>query len=261
VTADSAPAAANARTWASGKYIREYQSRDLRPVEAEILLRYRHRLEGRVLELGCGAGRVTGYLVELAREVHGIDIAPAMIDYCRRTWPAATFHEGDFTDLSAFAEASLDAVLAPCNVLDVLSDAERQAMLDELRRVLVPGGLFVMSSHNRGYVPNLRRPQIRASINHPRAFVDDVVKLPRRLRNRRRLVGLEQHADDYVIVNDGAHDFSLLHYFIFRDAQERQLLARGFELIECLDLQGVDVPPGGEAGDMVELHYVAQRAG
>jgi SAM-dependent methyltransferase len=239
----------------------DYQSRDLRPVEAEVLLRYRNRLEGRVMELGCGAGRVTGYLVELAREVHGIDISAAMIDYCRRTWPDATFHDGDFTDLSGFADGSLDAVLAPCNVLDVLADSERQGMLDELHRVIAPGGLFVMSSHNRGYVPNLRTPgQIRANLNHPRTFVDDVIKLPRRLRNRHRLVQLEQHGDDYVIVNDGAHDFSLLHYFISRDAEERQLRAHGFELIECLDIEGHAVAPGSEAGDVVELHYVAERS-
>lgn len=259
MTPHSPPATANARTWASGRYIAEYQSRDLRPVEAEILLRYRQRLEGRVLELGSGAGRVTGYLVELAREVIGVDIAPAMVEYAQRTWPSATFQVGDLTDLSGFEEASVDAVVAPFNVIDVLDDAERNAFLDDLHRVLAPGGMFVMSSHNRGYVGHLRTPlRIRADLSHLRTFVNDVVRLPRRLRNRRRLVGLEQYADDYVIVNDEGHDYSLLHYYISRDAEERQLRAHGFELLECLDLEGRQVPPGDEASDVAELHYVAE---
>jgi SAM-dependent methyltransferase len=256
----SAPAAANTDVWARGSFFDEYHSRDLRPVEADILLRYREDLAGRVIELGCGAGRVAGYLVELAREAHGMDISARMVDYCRQTWPEAVFHHGDFTDLSAFTDGTFDAVLATCNVLDILTDPERRAMLDSLHRVIAPGGLLVMSAHNRNFLPNVRTPtQVRASLKHPRAFVDDVRKLPLRMRNRRRLVSLEQREASYEIVNDGAHDFSLLHYFIARDDQERQLREHGFELIECLDLEGHRIAPGDPAAETVELHYVARR--
>ena len=52
-------------------------------------------------------------------------------------------------DLGDVPDASLEAVVGTCNVIDVLDDADRRALLVELRRILVPGGLLVFSSHNR----------------------------------------------------------------------------------------------------------------
>jgi SAM-dependent methyltransferase len=257
----STPTAVNTEVWASGNFFDEYHSRDLRPVEADILLRYRDELAGRVLELGSGAGRVAGYLVELAREAHGIDISPQMLDYCRRTWPEGHWHEGDFNDLSMFDDGSIDALFGTCNILDILSDAERGEMLDKMHRVIAPDGLLVMSAHNLGYVPQLRTPtDVRVQLAHPRAFVFDVLRMPARIRNRRRLLPLEEQGSGWALVNDGVYDFSMLHYFISSDAQEEQLRQHGFELIECLDLEGRRIAPGDEAPDTVELHYVARRA-
>lgn len=44
-----------------------------------------------------------------------------------------------------------------------------------------------------------------------------------------------------------------------RDAQDRQLAAAGFTLLECLDLDGRVVQPGEQAAPHPELHYVARR--
>jgi SAM-dependent methyltransferase len=256
----SAPTAVNTQVWASGNFFDEYHSRDLRPVEADILLRYREELSGRVLELGCGAGRVSGYLVELAREAHGLDISPRMLDYCRHTWPQGHWHEGNFNDLSMFEDGSIDALFATCNILDILTDDERGEMLDKIHRVIAPDGLLMMSAHNLGYVPRLRTPtSVRAQLAHPRAFAIDVARMPRRIRNRRRLLPLEQRGPGWALLNDGVYDFSMLHYFIARDAQEQQLREHGFELLECLDLEGRRVEPGADASETVELHYVARR--
>jgi len=60
------------------------------------------------------------------------------------------------------------------------------------------------------------------------------------------------------VLNDEAHEYGLLHYYIGRDAQERQLRAAGLELIECLDPDGGPVP-GGRDGAGPWLHYVARR--
>lgn len=254
------PARANASVWARGTFIKEYATRELRPVEVMFMAEHRDALQGRVLELGCGAGRVTGYLIDLAEEVHGIDLSPAMIAHCRRTYPGGIFHEGDFTDLSQFEDSSFGAVLAPCNVLDVLDDGERRAMLEEIGRVLEDGGLLFMSSHNRGFVPKLPKPT-HVRTRDPLRLVYDAARVPRRVRNHKRLVALEQEHGDYRIINDSAHEFSLLHYYISRDAQERQFSDHGFELVDCLDLDGHAVPAGGAAPDFVELHYVARSGG
>ncbi len=248
----------NTRTWQRGKFLGEYDNRQLRPVEVLLFVRYRDELGGRVLELGSGGGRIIGYVAQIAREAHGIDISRQMVEHARQAVPDATFHEGDFTDLSRFEAGSFEAVIAGCNSLDILDDAERAAMLDELHRVIAPGGLLIMSSHNRGHVPRLRAAS-HIRTQDPLRFGFDLMRLPRRLRNHRRLAAHERNDDGYQIIHDSAYDYSLLHYYISRDDQERQFARHGFEMLECLDLEGRNVGPGEDAPDFVELHYVARR--
>jgi SAM-dependent methyltransferase len=250
----------NAEFWARGECVSYYATDELRVAERTLLERHRDALSGRVLELGCGAGRLTGHLCELARVLHAVDISPAMVAFCRNRYPRAVFSEADLRDLSQFEDDSFGVVVAPFNVLDVLGDGERNRALDEIRRVLVAGGLLIMSSHNRGYRPRLATG-IQVLIGSPRRPAASVRSLPRRLRNRRRLRRLEHAEAGYAIVNDDAHDFSVLHYYISRDAQERQLADEGFELLECLDLDGRDVPAGASAASCPELHYVARGVG
>ena len=71
---------------------------------------------------------------------------------------------------------------------------------------------------------------------------------------------MERDEAGYALVNDHAHDFSLLHYFIDRDAQWRQLEEVGLLPLVCLDLDGRTVTAGQTAPDCVELHYVARRS-
>jgi SAM-dependent methyltransferase len=249
----------NAEFWERGETLEHYARRDLRPVEALLLDRFHEALAGSVLELGCGAGRLTGHLIGLSREVHGVDISPAMVAYCRGAYPEATFTVGDLRELSGFDDGSYGAIVAPFNVLDVLSHSERRGVLEEIRRILREGGLFVMSSHNRSYVSRIGTG-IRVWIGSPRTEpLASVLGLPRRLRNRRRLRPRERAEDGYALVNDEAHDFAVLHYYITRDAQELQLTELGFTFLECLDLDGRPVDAGSLARNCPELHYVALR--
>lgn len=248
----------NDAVWRNHRFFREYANRELRPAEIVVLLRHRDALGGRVLELGCGAGRLTGYLTELSDDVLGIDISPAMLDYCRERYPDAAFAEGDLRDLRGHPDGSLDAIVGANNVLDVLDDGERRAALGGFRGALKPGGLLVFSAHNRAFARRIR-PPIQVQSRHPRAFVRNVVCLPLRLRNRRRLAPLQLHSPAYAVLNDEAHDYALLHYYIDRDAQERQLADTGFELVECLTHEGSPVPPGDPAPDSSALHFVARR--
>jgi hypothetical protein len=85
------------------------------------------------------------------------------------------------------------------------------------------------------------------------------MRLPRSIANHRRLAPLQRFEEGYAIVNDVAHDHSLLHYYIGRDGQERQLAAHGFRMLECLDLEGRTVEAGETAFGCHELHYAALR--
>jgi SAM-dependent methyltransferase len=250
----------NERIWAAAgaDMVAEYRAHPLRPVERAIVERYRGELSGRVLEIGVGGGRLTEQLASVAVSLTGIDVAPAMVENCRARFPQATFVVADLRDLGAFGDGAFDAILAGYNVLDVLDHEQRTAALAEWHRVLVPGGLLVVSSHNLHAAGSILSPG-RVLSRSPRRLVSNLLRRRRRIANHRRLAPLERRGDGWAVLNDEAHDHALLHYYTDRDHAEGQLAAAGFALRECLDLAGEVVPPGGRAPDHAELHYCATR--
>jgi SAM-dependent methyltransferase len=260
----------NASAWQRGDHVAEYANRQLLPVEVVLLVRYRDVLSRRTLEVGCGAGRILGYVAQLGGEAHGIDISPAMVEHCRSRYPAAHTHVGDLADIGRTAEGPFDAVLALDNVLDVFDDAERRRVLADLKRLLAPDGLVIFSSHNLAYVDRgapdrnaatsggrLRGLLGEVMSRPPSNLARAVARIPGRRRNRKRLGPLQRRGDSYAIINDSAHDYALLHYYIGRDDQARQLQETGYELLECLDADGQPVG-AGEPNPDPWLHYVAR---
>ncbi len=250
------PADHNAAVWRLGAWVSNYDDRRISPAEVLLLLRFREPLSGRVLELGPGAGRFTGYLAELAAELTALEISPDMADVCRRRVPSATVRVGDMEDLADVPNASLEAVVGTCNVLDVLDDPERRVLLTQLHRILVPGGLLVFSSHNRD--GRVRRPWHLHDWRRPRSVVGDVIRFPGRLRNHRRLRPTELDTGDYAIRNDEAHDFTMVLYAISAPAQQRQLAEAGFALELCMSDDGHTMPVGSETSGAPYLHYAAR---
>jgi SAM-dependent methyltransferase len=248
---------ANSLMWSRAELARNraYTNSNLRPPERAILERHREAFTERVLEIGCGPGRLTGHLARLAGSIHAIDVSPAMVDACRRRHPEVIVELKDVRDVSSFGSDSFDAVFAPFNVLDVLGDGDRRRTLDAICSLLPPYGFFVMSSHNLAAPPS---PKLFGPAR-ARDAVRMLPHVPSMLRNRRRLRQFERRGDDYAILNDISHDYGALHYYTTRDAQERQLAEHGFGLIECLDREGQPVPAGHDAAHASELHYVARK--
>lgn len=254
------PDAVNAHVWTTGNFVRSYQGRELRPPEVMLLVRHRALFEQRVLELGVGAGRVSGYLVDLAQAFHGIDISPRMVEYCRGRYPGGAFEVRDLHDLEAFGDGSFELVFAGFNVLDVLDDVERRRALREIRRILPPGGSLVMSTHNRAAIARMPRPGHVTRSSDPLRTAYRAAAAAVSMYNHRRVARFERHEKTYAIVNDSAHRHRLLHYYIDREEQGRQFAREGFELIECLDRDGRIVGSGDPAAESSELHYLARRS-
>ena len=107
----------------------------------------------RVLDLGCGGGRAVTTIAERVGpkgRVVGVDFAPGMCRETRDSIAKAGFSEradvvcGDITDLPVRID-SVDA--ATCSfVLDLLSEADIEAALEELSRVLRSGGRVAIVS-------------------------------------------------------------------------------------------------------------------
>lgn len=260
----------NTAVWSRGPLVSEYDNRVLSPAEVLLMARYREFLTGRVLEAGCGAGRLLGYLVQLGADAHGTDISSAMVKRCRDRFPEADVRVGDLAALDATVSGPFDAVIMAYNLLDVFDDQGRRAVLETIRGMLAPHGLLLFSSHNLAAADRLRGGADRPSraqrsvaggweLLHrsPLWMGRALTRLPRRRSNRRRLGSLEHRADDHAVLNDSAHDYGLLHYYISRGEQERQLSELGYELVEALELDGRPVPPGND-GLGAALYYVCR---
>jgi len=109
---------------------------------------------GRILDVGCGAGRTTRYLLEKGFDVVAIDIAPKMIDRARRLYPDGDFRVMDASNTD-FKDGEFEYVLFSFNGLDCLHPFPRRIKcLREVNRILKLGGTFIYSSHNRAYIEN-----------------------------------------------------------------------------------------------------------
>lgn len=120
----------------------------LTPLERALVDEFFPRPPARVLDLGCGAGRTTIGLAERGYQVVGIDLSSNLLALAHRRFEALPFHRGDASSL-AYRSSSFDAALFSYNGIDCIYPVPaRIRCMQEVFRVLRPGGLFLLSSHN-----------------------------------------------------------------------------------------------------------------
>lgn len=101
---------------------------------------------GRVLDFGCGAGRLSNALAAHFDEVVGVDISAPMLAEARRLERGGgriSFLLNDTPDLSAFDDDSFDLVYTDL-VLQHLPPDLARGYLTEFARVVRPGGAMVI---------------------------------------------------------------------------------------------------------------------
>jgi SAM-dependent methyltransferase len=98
----------------------------------------------RVLDAGCGTGRVA---IELARrgvEVVGVDLDPGMLAAARAKAPELRWVEGDLADPSLDVGAgTFDVVVAAGNVMIFVTPGTEAVVIETLGRHLAPAGRLV----------------------------------------------------------------------------------------------------------------------
>jgi SAM-dependent methyltransferase len=110
-------------------------------------LREHLRPEARILDYGCGYGRVAALLdAEGYRDVVGVDASSGMIDKARVLHPRLSFQQ-IAPPIVPFPDDFFDAVLLFAVLTCILKDADQQAVIAELRRVTRPGGLLYVSDY------------------------------------------------------------------------------------------------------------------
>ncbi|HSJ19419.1 MAG TPA: methyltransferase domain-containing protein [Nocardioidaceae bacterium] len=100
----------------------------------------------RVLDAGCGTGRVAVRLDELGFSVVGVDVDESMLAVARRTAPHLAWHRADLDGLGSGdldGAAGFDLVVMAGNVVPLLAAGTVGSAVSSLTTLLKPGGLLV----------------------------------------------------------------------------------------------------------------------
>ncbi|MCB1897551.1 MAG: class I SAM-dependent methyltransferase [Zoogloeaceae bacterium] len=140
---------------------------------------------GRVLELGCGTGRLSLPLARHATEMTGLDNAPAMLVVARHKAAAvgstARFEQADFRRFEL--QRCFDWVLLPYNALNHVCDAaDFDDLFESVGRHLAPDGRFVVDS-----------------------FQPDPAALARPRERRRLLTYLDPYRNQRITLSESSH--------------------------------------------------------
>jgi SAM-dependent methyltransferase len=114
------------------------------PVELSWLDRLDRR--ARILDYGCGYGRLSGLLAGWDFvDVEGVDVAPNLIARARELQPTARFTVLDSPPRLRHDDDSIDAVFLFAVLTCIPTDDGQRELVAELRRVVRPGGLLYLS--------------------------------------------------------------------------------------------------------------------
>ena len=109
----------------------------------------------RILDAGCGAGRVGGHLAKAGHEVVGVDLDPQLVAAARADHPGPLWLTGDLADLdlpAAGVPAGFAVIVCAGNVMTFVAPSTRREILRRFRGHLGAGGRVAVGfGGGRGY--------------------------------------------------------------------------------------------------------------
>ncbi|KAA3645505.1 MAG: class I SAM-dependent methyltransferase [Chloroflexi bacterium] len=190
----------------------------------------------RILELGCGTGRVLQPLLKVGNEVVGLDNDKQMLDYLRDSLPdelseRTKLVEADIIDFQLDQQFGL--VLLPCNTFSILDAEERMSALGNIRKHLQDGGVFALSLPNPHALASLPE-EGEEDIEDTFSLADDLetsVQVSSAWQREEKTVTLFWHYD--VMQPDGnvkRHSASVHQHIVEVEMLEAEFEQAGFDV-------------------------------
>jgi SAM-dependent methyltransferase len=113
-----------------------------------------------ILDFGCGCGRVTRQWGDLKHtKVHGADHDRSLIEWCQSNLTFAEFAVNDLAPPLPYAGEAFDFVYA-ISVFTHLSADLQQPWMDEMARIIRPGGYLLITTHGPDFYARLTPAEV-----------------------------------------------------------------------------------------------------
>jgi SAM-dependent methyltransferase len=114
---------------------------------------------GAILDFGCGCGRVLRQWSTLeGPEIRGTDYNERLVAWCRDNLPFAQVGQNELEPPLALDSEHFDLVYG-LSVFTHLPERLQHAWMEELRRVIKPGGHLLLTAHGRHYLDRLHEEE------------------------------------------------------------------------------------------------------
>ena len=198
------------------------------------------RVDGRILELGCGTGRVTIPVARTGAHIVGVDRSTEMLARARRRAARGRFRNlslvrGDIRMLPFRKSTRFDLVMAPYGILQsLINEADLTATLRAVERVLAKDGVFGLD-----LVPDLpvwKEYRNRVRFRGKRPGSDAAITLTESVRQDRRkgLTIFDQRFVESRGRCKAVREFSLVFRTISVPQMVRRLERTGFAVTAIL---------------------------
>ncbi len=205
---------------------------------------------GDVLEVGCGAGRGTEALISKANSYTAIDKNQTLINILSQKYPQARFITANIPPFLTLNSSSFDTVIT-FQVIEHIEDDE--LFLQEIRRVLKPGGKLIFTTPNRD-LSLTRNPW------HIREYnAQELLKLCKKFYSHVDLLGIggNEKVWKYYQENKKAVDrFTRFDIFDFQHKLPRRVLQFPYDVLNRLNRKKLMKKSSGLVADISHEDYV-----
>jgi ubiquinone/menaquinone biosynthesis C-methylase UbiE len=104
----------------------------------------------KILDLGCGNGKLYHLFEKMQVDYTGFDLSEELLKIARKQWPGKTFISGDMSEKLPFEDETFDIIYCIASFHHLPDREKRLNALKEMKRVLKSRGFLVMKNWNLG---------------------------------------------------------------------------------------------------------------